>query len=155
MGERFYYDDNIFYLTEIIKNLRDGLRLDISPRLFLDKTVEDLLFVESALTGLYTSLTKNELLIKRAEHLRRLMQAKILFIEILDFITAGEAGISEKLEPFFERFRNLADEQREHTNEIHKILSEAAATLAESTDIVSQEEYRYLLMGEQNSEEPA
>ena len=155
MGEKFYYDDNIFFITEIIKNIRDGVRLDISPRLFADKIVEDILFVDSALAGLYAALTKNEMLIKRAEYLRRLMRVKLLYADLLDLIRTDELSVSDRLEPFFDKFEQIAAEKRGDAGDIRAILSNAADDIDEHTDTISQEEYRYLLMGGENSEEPA
>ncbi|MBN1685061.1 MAG: hypothetical protein JW852_00320 [Spirochaetales bacterium] len=144
MAEKLYYDDNLFYLNEIIASLDDALRLDIDSDLFLDKFVEDIMFVESILDRLYLALKENELLIRRAEYLRRIMRSKHVFADLLSGIMSGESALGQNLYPFFPKFRELINEQREHINEIRGLLSSPASAL-QPEDMVSQEEFRILL----------
>ena len=151
MAEKLYYDDNIFYLNEIVSNLDDAVRLDIDSDLFLDKVVDDIMFVESTIGRLYVSLKENDLLIRRAEHLKRIMRSKQLFAELLENITNGDSSLGKKLYPFFSKFRELIDEQHDHTDETRKLLSSSTAAAAQNEDMVSQEEFRILL--EDNTEQ--
>ena len=155
MAEKIYYDDNIFYLNEILKTLDDGLHLDIDADLFLDKIVEDILFVDSALSRLYRDLAENELLIKRANHLKRLIRGKTLLADLLDSILQESVAVGAKLHPFFPKFRTLCQEQRDDIIEIRERLTSSVSTKSAPTDVVSQQEYHYLLLDEQASEEPA
>ena len=139
-----YYDDNVFYLNEIISNLDDALKLDIDSDLFLDKFVEDIMFVESILEQLYTSLKENDLLLRRPEHLKRIMRSKYTFAELLNTIMNGESDLGKNLQPFYQKFRELVHEQRDHINEIRDLLNEATS-VAQHEDMVSQEEFRILL----------
>ncbi len=145
MAEKLYYDDNIFYLNEIVANIDDAVRLDIDPDLFLDKVVEDIMFVESTLARLYVSLKENNLLIRRAEHLRRIMRSKQLFADLLDTITLGDSSIGKNLYPFFSKFKELIDEQHDHINEIRRLLTTSTTAAVPNKDMVSQEEFRILL----------
>jgi len=154
MAEKIYYDDNIFYLNEIISNIDDGIRLDIDSGLFLDKLVEDILFVESTLARLYGSLQENDKLIRRGEHLRRLVRSKLKFSELLEDIVQHRVPISENLVPFYPKFHELISEQQDHLDEIRAQLTTANGSADEGEDVVSQEEIRFLLM-ESNSEETA
>ena len=154
MAEKIYYDDNIFFLNEIISNIDDGIRLDIDTELYLDKLVEDILFVESILTRLYGSLQENDKLIRRSEHLRRLIRSKLKFSELLEDIVHQRVSISENLVPFYPKFNELISQQQNHLDEIRAQLSTSNGSTEEDGDIVSQEEIRFLLM-EGNSEEPA
>ena len=151
MAEKIYYDDNIFYLNEIISNIDDGIRLDIDTDLFLDKLVEDILFVESALARIYGSLHDNSKLIRRNEHLRRLVRSKLKFSELLEDIVERRVPISENLAPFYPKFIELFHEQQHHLDELRAQLS-TNDSAGEDEDMVSQEEIRFLLM-EGNSEE--
>ncbi len=149
MAEKLYYDDNLFYLNEIIVNLDDAVKLDIDSSLFLDKFVEDIMFVESILGRLYLSLKENDMLIRRSEHLRRIMRSKQVFSELLGNITSGDTTIGKNLYPFFPKFRELIAEQREHISEIRNLLSSPSSG-DQQEDMVSQEEFRILL--EDNNE---
>lgn len=155
MTEKIYYDDNIFYLNEIIRTLSDGVRLDIDTELFLDKLVEDILFVESTLTRLFGSLQNNDLFIKRSENLKKLIRTKSLYADLLESIFLGKVPVSKHLMPFFPKFTDLCEAQRKSINDIQSLLSASVTAVGENTDTVSQEEYRFLLSEEENSEEPA
>lgn len=72
MAQKIHYQDDLFFLTLTIKTLRDGLNLDIDAHLFLEKTVQDLVFIGTALDSLFSSLRDNERLIDRQEYLREL-----------------------------------------------------------------------------------
>ena len=151
MAEKLYYDDNIFYLNEIVSNLDDAVRLDIDSDLFLDKVVEDIMFVESTIGRLYVSLKENDLLIRRAEHLKRIMRTKHLFAQLLENITTGDSSLGKNLYPFFSKFKELIDEQHEHFDEIRRLLSSSTTAPVKNEDMVSQEEFRILL--EDNNEQ--
>ncbi len=144
LAETMYYDDNVFYLNEIISNLDDALKLDIDSDLFLDKFVEDIMFVESILEQLYISLKENDLLLRRPEHLKRIMRSKYIFAELLNSIMNDDSDLGKNLHPFYQKFRELVHEQRDHINEIRNLLSEAT-TVTQHEDMVSQEEFRILL----------
>ncbi len=101
MTEKLYYDDNIFYINEIITTIDDAVQLDIDSGLFLDKIVEDILFVEGTLARLYGSLSENELLIRRTEHLRRILRSKQKYTQLLEDIVQQRAAIGAELTPFF------------------------------------------------------
>ena len=147
MAEKLYYDDNIFYLNEIITTIEDALKLEIDSGLYLDKLVDDILFVESTLARLYGSLTENQMLIRRSEHLRRLLRSKQQFCELLERISDGRVAIGTDLVPFFPKFRELIAEQQEHINDIHSLLHTSETAPEQAEDMVSQEEFR-ILMGD-------
>ena len=151
MAEKLYYDDNIFYLNEIITTIDDAIHLDIDSGLFLDKLVEDILFVESTLARLYGSLKENDLLIRRSEHIRRLLRSKQKFCELLEEITNTNVSIRADLIPFFPKFGELIAEQQDHIDEIHSLLNTSVSSPERNDDIVSQEEFRILM---EDSSEP-
>jgi hypothetical protein len=65
MTTKIHYDDNIFYLDSMVKTVKSGLSLDIDPEYFIDKVIEDILFLDSALLRTFASLKANFYLIKR------------------------------------------------------------------------------------------
>ncbi len=145
MAEKLYYDDNIFFLNEIITTIEGALKLEIDSGLYLDKLVDDILFVEATLARLYGSLMQNQLLIRRSEHLRRLLRSKQQFCELLDTICDGHVSIGPDLIPFFPKFRELMSEQRNHIEDIHGLLHTSIAAPEQTEDMVSQEEFRILM----------
>jgi len=145
VAEKLKYDDNIFYLNEIITTIENAIKLEIDSDLYLDKLVEDILFVETTLARLYNSLIENQLLIRRSEHLRRLLRSKQQFCELLERISDGETTIGSNLAPFFPKFQELVSEQRDHIDEIHALLDAHVVATEQSEDMVSQEEFRILM----------
>ena len=154
MEDTIYYDENLFYVNEIINTVGDGFRLDLHASIFLDKVVEDVLFVESALAFLFAALRENELLINRAEHLRRMLRTKSRYSDVLDMIVNESHSLSEQIAPFFSKFKELSAGQRADMVEIRNILFTQGDLTTGESDVVSEAEIRFLLK-EEDSEEPA
>jgi hypothetical protein len=74
--------------------IRDLLILDTDPELFLEKTVEDLEFIDLTLAFLLGSLLKNERLIERDEQFHNLSETERQFCEVLSEILEGAGSIS-------------------------------------------------------------
>lgn len=154
MAENISFEDSLFYLNEVIKTLNDGIKLDIDAEMFLDKIVDDILFVESSLTILLSNLKEHRHLINRADLLKKLMRTKVKYAELLNMLANGEASIAINLKPFIPKFIDFKIEQQDHIDEIEALLNGTLDAAGERTDTVSQEEFKFLLM-EENSEEPA
>ncbi len=154
MDDTIFYDENLFYLNEIINTIEHGFRLAIQPQLFSNKIVEDIFFVQTTLSELHRVLMDNELMIQRSEQLRRLLRTKSRFIEVLESAVRQENPLTADLSPIIPRFQELMSEQQGQVSEIREILRAATNGTLEETDLVSEQEFRFLLM-EENSEEPA
>ncbi|MEL3906513.1 MAG: hypothetical protein P1P65_05745 [Treponema sp.] len=50
------FHDNLYQLARIIDMTAEGLRLDLSEHIFLEKTVYDLCFVSKALQGMFADI---------------------------------------------------------------------------------------------------
>jgi hypothetical protein len=68
--------------------------LDADPDLFLEKTIEDMDFIDASMEILLDSLLKNEKLIERSTQFYNLMETEIHFIDILNNITQSKGSIS-------------------------------------------------------------
>ncbi len=145
MSMKVHYEDNLFYLTTLIKSLKTGLTLDIDPEYFIDKIIEDILFVDSSLVKSFNSLKANPHLIKRKEYLRALLRTKKVFIDLLEETVSGRLAFSPNLEPFFPKFRISLSEHIRDSSEIHALLDEQPATEEPENDIISPTEYQFLL----------
>lgn len=154
MDDTIYYDENLFYLNEVINTIADGLRLDLESSIFVDKIVDDVLFTEHALAALHDSLMHNELLVHRVEHLRRLMRTKRRFADVLSSTGSNGHGLETKLLPFAAKFRDIASSQRNHVQTLQDLVAHADPGEEHPVDVVSEQEFRFLL-DEENSEEPA
>ena len=149
-----YYDEDLFYLNEVIHTISDGFRLDLQSALFVDKIVDDIMFVENTIAILYGALMENELVIKRAEHLKRLVQTKVQFADMLEGVVRGDHRFGDAIAPFYSRFGEMAAGQRESAESAMTEVRSTKNTEMSTPDVVSEQEIRFLLM-EENSEEPA
>ncbi|MFW6368486.1 MAG: hypothetical protein ACOCZ9_02000, partial [Spirochaetota bacterium] len=111
MAARINYEDNIFFLSSIIKSLHTGTSLEIDRDFFRDKIIEDIAFVHSTLTRLHKSLKDNVYLIKRAEYMRELTRAIRSFCDFLDTILENRTSFTDDLSDTFETFRRYRREQ--------------------------------------------
>lgn len=146
------YDDDIFFVQALVKSLKAGLTLEIDADLFRDKVIEDILFADGTLARIYQSLDTNRFLVRRAEYLRDLLRAKRAFADFLEEITSGRLSFSSELESV----RSTLTEARiRHVREIADIQTamDQDAASPEPQDIVSQDEFRFLLKPEEGDEE--
>ena len=65
MQKRINFEDNLFILNVRIRMIRDMLRLDPDSGLFLEQTLLDLHFIDTALDALMSSLIENTKLMDR------------------------------------------------------------------------------------------
>ena len=152
MEDTIYYDENLFYINDIINTISRGLRLDLEPDLFIDKFVDDILFVEHALSMLYSSLSNNKNLVNKSEHLRRFMRSKRRFSEVLESITESSRGFSLRISPFYAKFRDIAEGQREQLLEMREALYATTTPDELQPDVVSEQEIMFLLSEERSGE---
>jgi hypothetical protein len=146
MAVQINYEDNIFYLTTLIRNLKNGTMLDIDADIFKDKFIEDILFINSGLQKIYKSLSRNAYLIRRNDYLRSLHRAKQSYVDFVDEVLAGSYPFCEKLSSYSSQFNATKESQLKDMTEIHSQLMGAGEekTSVEDEDVVSQEEYRFL-----------
>jgi hypothetical protein len=94
MNKRINFEDNIFILSQRIRMIRDSLTLDADPELFLEKTVEDIDFIDAVLGTLLESLTQNNRLIERNIQYENLSEMEWQFSRILADLLNGSGNIS-------------------------------------------------------------
>ena len=153
MAKKNSYDDNLFFLSEKVRILTDCLDLDIEPEIFLDNTVEEVLFIEKAFADIYASLLENTLLLDRSNHLHLLMRAKGRFAHLLESLAGGKLQFSTYLKPFAEQFKRSTQSQRADVDDIRNLLTQGDEEDLVDTAVVSEEEFKYLLMEEESGEE--
>ena len=153
MTTKIHYDDNIFYLDSMVKTVKSGLSLDIDPEYFIDKVIEDILFLDSALLRTFASLKANFYLIKRVEHLRGLLRTDRNFLDLIDSVLERKFAFSSHLEPFFEKFRVSRSEHLAASGDMKRLLEESREESSHGEDIISPAEFHFLLKEDENREE--
>jgi len=149
MAAKINYDDNLFFLKSTLKIMRQGIQLDIDPEFFLKKIVQDLLFQHDCLNKMYQSLVKNTLLLQRIEYLRTILLAKKEFIEFIDVIHTVDASFARELVPFLPQLTQCKNQHEQDIAEILIILDDRNPDEHDETDIISQDEYKFLFHPEE------
>lgn len=91
MNKHINFEDNLFLLNGRIRLIRDLLRLDGDPSLFLGKTLDDLRFIDTVLETLTHNLIENTRLFDRELEFDHLSDVEWQHGQLLlEF--AGEAG---------------------------------------------------------------
>lgn len=148
MSQKIHYQDNIFFITILLKTLKDGLSLDIDSDFFLDKVLEDLDFIDSAIYRLTKELLSNERLIDRAEYLRETFGAEKQYSQLLSLLVNGEIAFSKEMSAFSNRLSDLQDKHRALQQEIMETLHSGILDERDDVDVVSQDELSELLREE-------
>ncbi|MDR0583471.1 MAG: hypothetical protein LBG57_03875 [Treponema sp.] len=77
------FEDNLFILNVRIRMIRDLLRLDPDPGLFLERTVDDMEFIDKALEFLTGNLKENTRLFDRDREFDNLSNIEWQFSQLL------------------------------------------------------------------------
>lgn len=145
MTRRINYEDNIFYLKLLLKQLQSVVKLNIDGALYADKIVADIDFLDKTVGGIFTSLEGNVLLLDRLERLKDLEGFEQRFVQFLDEVLAGETGLLADLAGHIPAFQQMKEQRLEDTRTIREIISGSHSVEAEADQIVSEEEFKFLL----------
>ncbi|GHU23357.1 hypothetical protein FACS1894164_07580 [Spirochaetia bacterium] len=144
MVKNINFEDNIFILTEVIRNIHDSLILDAVPELFIKKIIADLDFVDQTLDSLLQRLLENTHLIDRYEQLDNFSTIERDFSQILESFTEGSGALSIVSFPEFREHALVL--QNNSSTRRHKIdLSNAIKDTDHEDPLVSSAEYTELL----------
>jgi hypothetical protein len=94
MNKRINFEDDIFLLMVRIRMIRDIITLDADPELFLERTLDDICFLDQSLKTLLGNLEHNHHLIERDELLEQLSNAEGHFSQLLKEFNDHEGNFS-------------------------------------------------------------
>ena len=151
MASTVNYDDNLFHIMAITRTLRSGLQLDIDAQLYLDRVVEDLLFIDATLERVHEELRDSRYLINRRGHLRQLMRAKRAYSDLLGEILNGQTAFRVELSRIRSKLEAAHDQQQRDIDEIRDDMEQVGGEDDQHT-IVSQDEFRFLLQNDEEQE---
>jgi hypothetical protein len=146
MNKQITIDDNIFILNVRLRLISDTLCLDVDPQLFLQKTLDDMGFIDKTLSALMEWLVNNRSLVDREQELNKLADLEWRFEQFITGIR-GDSGLINAL--------NTGENKEKLTvyknNCIHRRNSiensRSLASPAENEPVVSQNELNQLLQG--------
>jgi hypothetical protein len=118
MNKRINFEDNIFILTQRIRMIQDLLALDADPELFLEKTIEDIDFIDTALGILLDSLVKNNRLIEQEIQYENLSEMEWQFSRVLAALSNGSGNISAANFPILREKIGIMEKHSQDRNKI-------------------------------------
>jgi hypothetical protein len=144
MNKHINLQDNIFILNSRLKILRDTLILDVDPSLFLEKTLDDIIFLDHALEVLLGQIRDNNRMFERNEVLDYFADLEWEFSRVLEEFSTGSGGVSAASFPAVQdRLRSLRDRGAERRRAVGDERQSTAAPPPEHT--VSSDELNALL----------
>jgi hypothetical protein len=143
MNKRINFEDSIFIINTRIRMIRDMLLLDTDPDLFLEKTLDDVEFIDSTLSVLLEQLSSNKRFIERNEQFHNLAETDQLFAQVLSDLINGDSTISSGNFPVI---RDRLTLLWNHTQERRKAVEDTAEPEnAAMEPVVSSDELNELL----------
>ena len=94
MNKQVNFEDNIFILTMRVKMIRDIVTLDADPEIFLEKTLDDIHFIDQSLRFLLSYLQENPRLVEREEFLDHFSELEWNFSQLLQEFLNHKGNIS-------------------------------------------------------------
>jgi hypothetical protein len=131
MNKRINFEDNIFILLTRIRMIRDLLALDTDPDLFLEKTIDDINFIDLTLETLLGNLVENKRLLERKKAVDDLADLEWHFFQALTEFFNSAGNISAARFPILrENIGRLRDRStgRKKTMDESGGLAEISAT---------------------------
>ena len=148
MLQRINYGDNIFYLTMLIRVMRDSEKLQIDPGLFINKLKEDILLVYRSVETIYDNLKDSSLIKGRGEYFRDISRLAEQFIGFLMSVVSEKTSFSTALKGEFAEYRRIIQDLERSQKEVSDILAGISKEVQDGEYTISEEEYRILLADE-------
>lgn len=145
MTKQINYEDDLFALTLMVRNLSDILKLDADPTFFRDKLASDLFAVDAIMARVSAALQECGTFVKRNDHLRELVKLKKLYTDLLEEALLCHAPLSQALTDYGEKFRRIRDAHNREMGGIRDALARAVSAPQEREHMVSEEEFKSLL----------
>ncbi len=140
-----HYEDDIFYLTAIVKRLSDGVKLELDTSLFLNKVLEEIAFLSRSIEYFMDSLKSTKLKVNRLNYLKSVYKLNKLFVELLNSVLTEQVPFSKNLKNHFPHLAGLRDRHIEHETAVKEALHLGMGPSGQEHEVLSEEEYKILL----------
>ena len=150
MTKRVNYEDNIFFLDLILKQLINASKLNIDREIFYEKILRDTYFLNKTAKSIFSSLRMNTQLINRLDYLKNLQKFNRQFVQFLEDMISKELPLTNHLKDHFEEFKVIEENHLLELEEIKEIIIGSLASDEEADQIVSEEEFKSLLSNEES-----
>jgi hypothetical protein len=144
MPQMIHYQDDLFFLSLLVKALDAGLATDADPEYFRERVAGDLFFLDGSIRTFQALLSQNAQLLERPECLKLLEGIGKTFSRVLDGLARGSYPGSAAYSPYKPQIEALLAGQRTLLAELDKLLYVTLEGEGES-DLVSPDELSELL----------
>lgn len=144
MSKHLHIEDTLFYLQMRIRNLTDGLVLDLEPDLFLESYIQDLDLLQVCLNCIIHSIQENEKFIDWEEQVQNILDTEQGFMYLLEDIIQGKGTIGAAFIPIGEKLEMYKLNSKNRISQLEKILSQHPVE-QDNGIVVSQQELHELL----------
>jgi len=152
MPEKIHYEDNIFFMTALIRTLNDAVRLNVDADYFADKILEDTLFIDTSIQKIYGSLKENTHLIRRNSYLHSTMKVKRAYARLLEDLLSTDGAFAAPFETMRPKLRRIA---AGHLNDVKEIKDglDDVQDIKNDSDTISYDELHFLMSPMEESSE--
>lgn len=147
MPQKTHYQDDLFFLSVLVKSLDSGLSVEADPEYFRERIAGDIFFIDSSLRGFGEMLAQNSHLIERTEYLKLLERTIRSFVASVERLVAGECPMSAAYETYHPQLKGILQGQKDLLGELSESLKVMGSGGGE-TDLVSSDELSELLRGQ-------
>jgi len=144
MPQMIHYQDDLFFLSVLVKTLDAGLSTEADPEHFRERIAGDIFFLDASIRTFHGLLAQNALLMDRAEYLKLLDRTAHAFCLVLERLLSGVYPRSEAYEAYRSQLEALRQSLRALLAEMDALLSKSLSGETEA-DLVSQDELSGLL----------
>jgi hypothetical protein len=144
MPDKIHYEDNIFFMTALIRTLNDAVKLNVDADYFADKVLEDTLFIDTSIQKIYGSLKENNHLIRRNSYLHSTMNVKKAYARLLEDLLSTDGAFAAPFETMRPKLRRIA---AGHLNDVKEIKDglDDVQDIKNDGDTISYDELHFLM----------
>ena len=149
MNKLINYEDDIFYIKLLFKNLEDSSKLKIDVEIFKKKIIQDIQFLDQVTEYILNNLKQTSLTIKLETYFRNLKKILESFIRYLKDIIRRKSPRYKYFKDQSDKIKLVFEKSKNNLNEIKALLASTNPEQKDAENIISQEEFRILLKEEE------
>jgi hypothetical protein len=147
------YGDELFLLTLVLRELEQGVRLELESTRFIDRLQADIAFLDEALGDYQKTLSGNPHLPGKMEYLRRLCRLQTDFSAFLGNLSRSTSAIGKAFAPLRDALLAMERKQADLARTGRRLMSEAGEQRTQELHGISDEEFRILLSPDEPGEQ--
>lgn len=143
MTNIIHYEEDIFFLKAMINTLKKGYSLNIDSFIFLEYSVNQLLFISKAIKKINSSVSETSHK-NSPEQIRNIIRLVSIFRDILDDLINKRLKNLDCNRNYIANLKTIDQEHRRDTARLKEILIKLSEE-EDTEDLVSEEETLFLL----------